>query len=243
MPRDITFYKRQLEEKKLEISTLRQVSEMVHSAWNLSKILKHVINVMHDYTRSNSCFVYLLDCIGGQRLTLEASQNPHPAALGKVQMTLSEGVTGWVAKHQKTVHIPVRAYDDSRFKYFNALPEDKYEAFLSLPIILKDKVIGVINIQHKRKKQYQKSQIAFLETLTHLLAGAIENARLVDETNILKQALETRKVVEKAKGLLMKQRAITESEAHQLLNKKSMDTRKSLGEIAEAIIISSEITI
>ena len=93
---------------------------------------------------------------------------------------------------------------------------------------------------HIKKKKYSKDKIAFLEIIAKQVGGAIENARLILETDFLRQALKTRKLVEKAKGILMKNNDLTETEAQRLLNKKSMDKRKSLKEIAEAIILSDE---
>lgn len=156
-------------------------------------------------------------------------------------MKIGEGITGWVAEHNRKVVINSKAYEDKRFKFFNMLPEDKFEAFVSIPVIFKDKVVGVINVQHIKKKKCDKDKIAFLEIIAKQVGGAIENARLACETDFLKQALEVRKIIEKAKGILMKNYNLPEMEAQKLLNKKSMDKRKSIKEIAEAIILSDEV--
>lgn len=232
-------YKNKLIEKQGEIEILRKIIEMVSYNWDLKDILQSAIQIIHKYTKSDSCLIYLID---HNRLILEASLNPH-RPLGKVVLQKGEGITGWVAKHKKAVMLPVKAYHDERFKLFNNLPEDQFESFLSVPIVFKSKIIGVINIQNRRQRRYLKDQILFLEAIARQIGGAIENARLVSETNILKEALETRKIVEKAKGILMRKNNLTEIEAHKLLNKKSMDVRKSLKEIAEAIILSEDFSI
>lgn len=237
MKKDSTYYKNELKEKQVQIGILSQISETISYNWDLEQILASIIDIVSDYTKSDSCFIYLIDT---DKIVLKASQNPHKAALGKITMKIGEGITGWVAEHNRKVVINSKAYEDKRFKFFNMLPEDKFEAFVSIPIIFKDKVVGVINVQHIRKKNYDKDKIAFLEIIAKQVGGAIENARLISETDLLKEALETRKLVEKAKGILMKNYNLPEMEAQKLLNKKSMDKRKSIKQIAEAIILSDE---
>lgn len=237
MARTADYYKKKLREKKIEIDILRKISETISYNWDLRDILRSIISVVHAYTKSDACLIYLVE---DNELVLEASQNPH-RSLGKIVLKRGEGITGWVAKHKKSVMLPTKAYEDERFRLFNNLPEDKFESFLSVPVIFKNKVIGVINVQNKKKKRYSQEQILFLEGIARQVGGAIENARLVSETDILKDALETRKAAEKAKGILMKKNNMTEVEAHQFLNKKSMDTRKTLKQVADAIILSDEL--
>lgn len=229
-------YKKKLAEKEGEIEMLRNIIETVSYNWDVKDILQSVIQMVHTYTKSDSCFIYL---VGHNQLTLEASLNPH-RPLGKITLQKGEGITGWVAKHKKSVVLAQKAYNDERFKLFNNLPEDKFESFLSVPIIFKNTIIGVINIQNRRRRLYVKNQITFLEAVACQIGGAIENARLVSETNLLKEALETRKIIEKAKGILMAKNNLTETQAHTFLTKKSMDARKSLKEVAEAVILVHE---
>src|ERR1700722_5488158 len=117
----IDFYKQKLKEKQIEIAILREICDTINYNWDLKDILESVIKIVHSYTKSNSCMVYLID---GQRLVLEASQNPH-RPLGQISLKKGEGITGWVAKHNKTVMLPTKAYEDERFKLFNNLPEDQ----------------------------------------------------------------------------------------------------------------------
>jgi AmiR/NasT family two-component response regulator len=61
------------------------------------------------------------------------------------------------------------------------------------------------------------------------------------ENEDLKKTLEARKAIERAKGVLMKQQGLSEAEAFSLIQKKSMDLRKPMAEIAQAIILTEEI--
>ena len=77
--------------------------------------------------------------------------------------------------------IPSNASEHPRFKFYNNLPEDRYQAFVSVPILVKKEVIGVINVQHKRSRRYRDDELALLTTIANQGGGAIENARLYDQ--------------------------------------------------------------
>ena len=126
-------------------------------------------------TSCDSCFIYLLD---GQDLVLRASKNPHKDSLDRLKIQVGQGITGWVAQHKQTVAIARKAYQDMRFKSFNELPEDRYEAFLSVPLLCREKLIGVINVQHRLPYFHGRRDIQLIATIGFLVAAEIEITRL-----------------------------------------------------------------
>lgn len=233
--------KNKIEELKKELDLLYRVAQTIHSL-EIDELLKEIVKIATSLTSGDSCLIYVLDP-KKQELVLRASKNPHPDLLQKVKMKLGEGITGWVAKEKKPVAISTGANKDSRFKYFRSLPEDHFEAFLSVPIINKHGVVGVINIQHEEKHIHSQMEINLLSAIGKLVGGAVENALLVEETLTLKETLELRKIIDKAKGILMRKRNLTEDEAYRILQKESMDSRKSLKEVAEAVILADKLHI
>ena len=223
---------------KNNLAVLEEIIETFSANFDLKDILNNIARIIGQVTRADSCFIYL---ISGDEVILKASQNPHHSNLAKIKMKVGEGITGWVAETKKSAAIASRAYEDKRFKIFSGLPEDKFESFLSVPIIFRKKVIGVINVQHCRTKKYSKKDINFLETIAKQIGGILEISRLISETDVLKDALETQKLAAKAKVILMKSGGLSEDEAHRLLVKKSMDKRKSLKAVAEAVILAQEV--
>ncbi|MFA6375827.1 MAG: GAF and ANTAR domain-containing protein [Candidatus Paceibacterota bacterium] len=223
--------------KNQELRILGEIIETISYNLDLKEVLARIVKIVSGVTQADSCFLYL---VNGNDLVLRASLNPKPMQIGNIKLKLGEGITGWVATNKKTVSIAKKAYGDKRFKFMNSLPEDKFEGFLSVPIIYRDKVLGVINVQHSRPRAYSKTEIALFELVAKATGGAIENASLFSEKEALKEALETRKVIEKAKGILMKEYSVSENDAYGLLHKKSMDKRLSMKDIANAIIISNE---
>ena len=177
----------ELKKKNEELSLLYKISHTVSSSLDLNTVLSQIIDIVLKESGGDSIFLYLLDR-QNKELVLRASKNPHPRMLGKIKLKIGEGITGWVARENKPVSISNNASDDPRFKFFHNLPEDKYQAFLSVPIINKDRVIGVINIQHKKPHEYSESTISLIKTIANQIGSAIENARLYDEMK--KKALQ-----------------------------------------------------
>ncbi|PYS42504.1 MAG: GAF sensor protein [Acidobacteria bacterium] len=175
-----------------ELRILHQISQFISSTLDLDQVLRQIVDLVIDVTRGDACLIYLLD-VAGENLVLRASKNPHPRLIGKIAMRVGEGITGWVAKEAEPVAIARHASRDPRFKVFHTLPEDKYEAFLSVPIVAPptDRVIGVINVQHRRSHRHSENQMTLLSIIGHQVGGAIENARLYQETALRSTQIST----------------------------------------------------
>jgi len=146
-----------------------------------------------------------------------------------------------VAEHNQPVAVAHDAFKDPRFQSFNELPEDRYEAFLSVPVLCRDKLVGVINVQHRQPHDYSRREIQLISTIGFLVGAEIEMARLEGENSQLSEQLETRKVVERAKGILQRDLGLSEEEAYLALQRKSRQRRVSMKEIAEAILLNEEL--
>ncbi len=113
-----------------------------------------------------------------QRAGFCASNNPHPTEIGKLRLMLSEGLTGWVAREHRLLAISREAFSDPRFKYFSQLPEDTFESFLSAPVIARNRVVGVINVQHRRPHQHSGSELELITTVGEQVGCLLELARI-----------------------------------------------------------------
>lgn len=167
-------------EKTREVDVLHRISESISNTLDLEAVLKHIVEVVVEATNAEACLLYLVSD-SREELILRASKNPHPKLIGRITIGLGEGITGWVARERTRVVIPSNASDDPRFKFFHNLPEDRYQAFVSVPIMAKKEVVGVINVQHKRPRRYRSDELALLCTIANQVGGAIENARLYEE--------------------------------------------------------------
>lgn len=171
--------------KELEI--LRRIVEITNSELDLTATLKEVVALVNSMTKADSIFIYLFDD-KRQHLILMASKIPHKQEVGHVNLVLGEGITGWVAQKKEAVAIAKKAYTDARFKNVDVLPEDKYEALLSVPIVYKNNVIGVVTVQHMKAHVYAESSVNLIMLIAKQMSGVITSARLYEETK--KKALQ-----------------------------------------------------
>lgn len=181
---------RALRDKTREAEILHRVSETVSGNLDLDAVLHDIVEIATEVTKADSCLIYLLNPHRDE-LILRASKNPHPKLIGRIRLGLGEGITGWVAQQGKHVAIASNASDDSRFKVFHNLPEDRHQAFLSVPIIAKREVIGVINVQHKQSHRHRPDEVALMTTMGRQVGGAIETARLHAEITQKARQVET----------------------------------------------------
>jgi uroporphyrinogen-III synthase len=204
----------------------------------LHAVLNQIVSFIQTVLRCDSCFIYVFE---ENQLVLRASKNPHPDVVDHLGLKLGQGITGWVAEHREPVVIDSGALRDPRFESFKDLPEDSFEAFLSVPLLARGRLVGVINVQHRQPHHYTPWEVQTVSTLGFLVGAEIEMARLESENNALSDQLESRKLVERAKGLLQRDHGIGEEEAYRMMQKESRQRRKSMREIAEAVILSDEL--
>ena len=154
----------------------------------LSEALQGVVSLVVEFIKCDSCFIYLLQ---GQELVLWASNNPKPDTIGKVRLGLGEGLTGWVARERRLLSISRESYLDTRFKLFTHLPEDTYEAFLSAPVIVRNQVAGVINVQHREPHFHTGGEMELLTTVGEQIGCmvAMDRAEPLAAANVLDLAL------------------------------------------------------
>ena len=224
-----------LREKHKEpgLDFLHEIGSRMAGSNPLREALERVVEFSSSIVKCDSCFVYVLE---DDELVLRASKNPHPAEVDSLRLGLGEGITGWVAKHRRPVAIAANAFHDTRFQLFNELPEDRYEAFLSVPILCRGKLVGVINLQHRQPHSHTRREIRLLSTIGFFVGAEIEMARLEEKSSRLSDELESRKVVERAKGILQRDLQVSEEEAYLSLRRQSRQLRKTMKEIALAII-------
>jgi uroporphyrinogen-III synthase len=225
-----------------DIAFLHRISSIVSSELMLDEMLGELLGLTVQASACDACLIYLLDHLSGE-IVLRASQLPHTRAIGKLRMKVGEGVTGWVAEHKSVVVLPANAGEDPRFKRFPSLIEDTYQAFVSVPLISGGDVVGIINVHYREATQPAPATIATLTFIGEQMGSAIhksmlaeENERLWEETHEMKRQLEARKLVERAKGILMQRHGMTEEEAYLKLRNDSRRTRRAMRDLAQQII-------
>lgn len=217
---------------------LHRISGRLAVADPLHEVLGQIVEFLNDVVGADSCFVYVLE---DDELVLRASKNPHPESVDSIRIAPGEGITGWVAEHRETVAITEGAMRDKRFRLFSQLPEDRFEAFLSVPIMAGGRLIGVLNLQHRQSHEHSAHETKLVSTIGHLVGAEVERARLDSEVAKLTGQLETRKLIERAKGILQRDLGLTEERSYLRLQQESRRRRMPMKQVAEAVVLSDDL--
>lgn len=164
-----------LQRTEQQLRLFQKISRFMVREMSLQEVLQGIVSLIVEFMECDSCLVYLLD---NDELVLCASNTPHPSTIGKLRLRLNEGLTGWVARERRLLAISRDAYKDPRFKYFGELPEDTYEAFLSAPVIARNRVVGVVNVQHRAPHQHTGGEMEVLTTVGEQVGCVLVLARM-----------------------------------------------------------------
>lgn len=236
---EITELESALRQKTAELLALREISRAISSAWGPGQTLSLITRKTAEVMGMDSCSIYLREPEGAD-LVLKASTGLAADAVGHARLRVGEGITGWAAQEGKALAVSDAAADP-RFKLLPETRELRFKSLLAVPLISRGQTIGAVNVQTRTRHVYRDDEIELLATIADLTAGTIEKAMLYEEIGGLKEALETRKLVERAKGILMKRYQIDEEEAFKRLHLQSRNARRSMREIAQAIILTADI--
>src|ERR1700761_3353624 len=151
-----------LERVEQQLRLFQRVSRLMTRDLELDAVLHEIVDLVRDFLDCDSCLIYLVE---NDELVLFASTDATKSKVGKLRLRINEGLTGWVARERRLLAISREAYNDPRFKFFKELPQDMFEAFLSVPVISQSKVVGVINVQHREARIHSGSDMEMLSTL------------------------------------------------------------------------------
>jgi GAF domain-containing protein len=170
----------QLQRVRLESDTLYKIIGVVASAPDLGRVLGSIVDLLTEATDCHACFVYLRD---SGRLRLRAASQIYAHLVGRVEMSVEEGLSGWVARTGAPAFIRENAFEDPRMKYFPELEEDRFQSMVAVPIPSRSgDVIGTVVLHTEAPREFDEGVLNFLAHTASLVAGAIENARLYEET-------------------------------------------------------------
>lgn len=157
------------------VDLLHEIGSRMAAADPLHQVLELIIALVISEVECDSCFIYVLE---DSELVLRASKNPHPEVVDRLKLRVGQGITGWTAQHHKPVALSSNACQDPRFTLFSELPEDRYEAFLSVPVLCRGRVVGVINLQHRLPYFHTSQEVKLVSTIGFLVGGRDRNGTL-----------------------------------------------------------------
>ena len=227
------------QKRSKHIEILSQVSRLVAGKSYLEEILRLIVSITADSLGFKLCSLMLVD-ESGQELCIVATQSLSEDYRNKPNLKISQSLSGRAVLEKK----PIAIYDvrqEAEYRYPDIAKSQGLVSLLSVPMMIKDRCVGVLNSYTHKPHHFTDNEIKTLASVAQQAAVAIENTRLMEEAASSKEELESRKIVEKAKGILMREKKISEDDAFKEIRKAAMDRRKTMKQIAEAILLSKEI--
>jgi signal transduction protein with GAF and PtsI domain len=224
------------------IKALMDISRAITSDLYLEDILKLLVMVTAKVTGVEICSLWLVDeDADGGKIRLKATQAIDPDYVKDRSLNMNEGVVGFVAANNQPL-IVGDVLKEPRFKEKEMAKKLGLVSMVSVPMYVKeDKVIGVLNCFTAKPHNFSETEVNLITTVANQAAVAIFNTELMVKEKVIQEELETRKLVERAKEVLMRRRNMAGEQAYRWIQKRSMDSRKSMRSVAEAVLLSDEI--
>jgi len=224
------------------IKALSDISRAITSEQYLEDILKLIVMVTAKVMGVEICSLWLIDeNEDPKRIRLKATQAIDPDYVKDRSLTMDEGVVGFVATEKRPLVVQ-DVLTEPRFKEKEMAKKLGLVSMLGAPLQVKgEKVIGVLNCFTSAPYEFTETEINLVTAVANQAAVAILNTELMVKTKVVQEELETRKLVERAKEVLMRRRNMKADEAYRWIQKRSMDSRKSMRRVAEAVLLSDEI--
>lgn len=221
-----------------QIKALSKISKAIASDLYLEDILRLIVAVTAEVMGSNICSLMLID-EKKKELIIRATQSISEEYNRKPPLKIGEGIAGKVAKQNRPITVRDVA-KDKKYRYKNIAKKEGLCSLLCVPLAVKGKVIGVINCYTSTPHDFVETEINILTSIANQAAVAIENTELMVKSRVIQEELEARKKIERAKGILMREENLTEEQAYLKIQRYSMDHRKTMREVAEAIILAGD---
>jgi len=221
-----------------QIKALSKISKAIASDLYLEDILRLIVAVTAEVMGSNICSLMLIDEKKNE-LVIRATQSISEEYNKKSPLKIGEGIAGKVAKQNKPITVK-DVTKEKEYKYQDIARKEGLCSLLCVPLAVKGKVIGVINCYTSTLHNFTETEVNLLTSIANQAAVAIENTELMVKSRVIQEELEARKRIERAKGILMREENLTEEEAYLKLQRYSMDHRKTMREVAEAIILADD---
>ncbi len=235
---EIALLKEAIASKNKEIKAMTEISKTIVSGQYMEEILNLVVTLTAEMMGSKICSIMLYD-EKKDELKIIATQSLSEAYRNKPNIKTGQSVSGRVFLSKQPAVIPdVRK--EKNYAHADIARKEGFISMLCVPMMVRGKAIGVVNIYTAEPHEFTDDEIRILQSVSNQAAIGIDNMNLMNEALIAREQLETRKLTERAKGILMKKFSMDESTAYRAIHKKSMDTRKSMKEVAEAIILTLE---
>ena len=179
-----------LADPERENALLVGIIEAISAGPQLGPLASKVARLIVEATATDVCFLHMLDDSGGS-LTLTGATPPFDRQVGRIQLPLGEGISGWVASHRKPAVITEDKDADPRYRYFPELGGHDYTSMASVPMATSPGgLVGVLNVHTRERRAFSDRDVRLLTSIGSLVAGAMHQGRLHRQVAARERAAE-----------------------------------------------------
>lgn len=159
-----------------EICSIAELASLFERSGSIREFLQTSVSVIAYHMRAAVCSIYLYDN-HKKKLVLRANQGLSPAVVGNVELAPGEGIVGTAFREMRTLRVG-RAWESPYFKLIPGSGEERYQAFLAVPVMLGPERVGVLAVQDPQADYFTPNDARALRAIAAQLAGTMDNARL-----------------------------------------------------------------
>ena len=221
------------------METLAAVAQAISAESYLERILQAISEMLAETLDSAVCSILLVDD-EKKELTVSAARCSAPDYMHRMPIRMEGSLIEYVVRQGHPIIIP-NIHNEKQYRYPELARKSGLVSLLAAPLTSQGKVIGSINIYTRDERNFSDEEVGFVKVVAGQAAIAIQNARLMSETLDMKRTLEARKMIERAKGILQHKHNLTEEEAYLRLRNESRRLRRSMRDLAEAVILADDL--
>ena len=221
------------------METLAAVAQRISEESYLDRILQAISEMVAETLECPVCSIMLVD-EDRRELVISAARCSSPDYLHKMPLKIEDSLIGRVVRENRPIMVR-NVLAEKHYRYPELARKTGLASLYATPLAAREKVIGTLNIYPREERDFGSDEIGFIKAVAAQAAIAIDNARLMSETLEMKRALEARKLVERAKGILQQKHNLTEEESYLRLRNESRRLRRPMRDLAEAIILAENV--
>jgi len=221
-----------------DVEWVYEIGSHIARGDTLDEALAATVSFAIALVNCDRCFIYVRD---GAELALWVWKHLDQEEPKYAKLPLGKGYTALLAEHRVPLAISSNSQEQSEASFFDQWSTDPGETFVSVPLLARKELVGVIKLQHSRPRRYSLREVKLLSSVGALLGADIGISRLESQNSDLLMELETRKLVARGKGILQRELGLSEHKALLALQRQSQQKKRPMKEIAQAIILNAEV--
>ena len=231
----------EMEHSRMSDETLNafyEIADHVSKGDTVDETLASTVKLATALVSCDECCTYVRH---GEMLMPWVWKHVKQGSLEPAAVPVSDGFAAALVTYRTPVAVCKDSVEGYKYKVFEEWSTRPGETFVCVPFMSRSRLLGAITLQHWQPHAYNRCDVKLLSSIGYVLGVDLGISRLEKENSELLLELETRKLVERSKGVLQRELGMTEHEAYLALQHQSQQKKRPLKEIAQAIILSAEV--